>query len=121
MSIHEDFEEAASQFGFSLRIQNKAAGNVKYFYPVTQGAWDMWQKATAKAQSQSAVVPDSGKVAAWLCLWPDGSTWGAVTAQHSADVWMRRASEGRTVIPLYDRQQSAVLASYKLVPIEPTN
>jgi len=56
-----------------------------------------------------ANAQDGGEPVAWLCVYPDGSAFGAVTGQRSVDVWMRRESDGRTVCPLYTRPPSAVV------------
>ena len=46
---------------------------------------------------------------AWLCVYPDGAAFGAVTGQRSVDVWMRRESEGRTVCPLHTHPTSVAV------------
>ena len=54
-----------------------------------------------------ANAQDGGEPVAWLCVYPDGSAFGAVTEQRSVDVWIRRESDGRTVCPLYTHPPSA--------------
>ncbi|MCL1485171.1 DHHA1 domain-containing protein (plasmid) [Marinobacter sp. M3C] len=56
---------------------------------------------------KAASAQDGGEPVAWLCVYPDGSAFGAVTEQRSVDVWIRRESDGRTVCPLYTHPPSA--------------
>ena len=76
----------------------------------------MWQ-ASRQALSSCSEIPNSsgpasrealeGEAAAWLCLWPDGSPWGACTDYSSVEIWLRRQDEGRIVCPLYTHPASA--------------